>query len=260
MGFEGRALSGVFAKLDRAEEHLSELQDATEGFLDDQPCRAFVEPDSEAGLHRLKVEVRDWPPVAEWGVRIGDVVHNLRSALDHLAWVAGGDPPPNEDASGFPIFKDERKFHKKRVSMIGGADQRIQGIIEGVQPYQRGQRFARDPLWHLYRLSNTDKHRLLITSAMGSWGASYWVSSGLEEIEGNLAAALMRPITEDGQELTNWPTPSSGKTFQPGQDFQITFYVAFEPEGPAGGRPVIDELRRIQTRVRDDVVGPIAQL
>ena len=75
---------GVIAKLNRADRHIVDLGDLVERFLTSQPF-AVERVVSEDGRRHV---VR-WTRTAEIPVEIslvaGDAVHNLRSALDHLA-------------------------------------------------------------------------------------------------------------------------------------------------------------------------------
>lgn len=78
------ALSGVKAKINRAEKHLADLHAEIAAFHRSVPYEILTEEDAATGdlIKRIKI-VRPIPK--EWGAIVGDVVHNLRSALDHLA-------------------------------------------------------------------------------------------------------------------------------------------------------------------------------
>ena len=55
------------------------------------------------------------PPVHEWGAMVGDVVDNLRSALDHLVWqltLANGHTPP----AVIPLKRSDPDYWWRRVS------------------------------------------------------------------------------------------------------------------------------------------------
>ena len=151
----------VQAKLTRAGEHLDALEAAIGEFLDSEPFRPRPGADTETEESVIRIQIVRAPPVVEWGVAIGDVLHNLRSFLDHLVWHLGGNPPPNEDTSEFPIFLDRVKYRRQGIERVVGAPPEAQAIIEDLQPFQRGHEAHLDPLWSLYELSNADKHRLL---------------------------------------------------------------------------------------------------
>src|SRR6266545_3869117 len=89
-------------KLERAEVHMVELAERIEDFVQQMAAdgRLMFEfevtynPSSRCLVYALSgIE----PAPVEWGVILGDVLHNLRSALDHIAWtlVARGKRPPD---------------------------------------------------------------------------------------------------------------------------------------------------------------------
>src|SRR5438128_1457871 len=98
-------LDGCRAKLDRAEHHLDTLNAEMREFIETKTydfVTTFSEVDQETMVTTLK-ELRPIP--ATWGVAVGDIVHNTRSALDHLVYqlvVLAGAQPHN--GHQFPIF------------------------------------------------------------------------------------------------------------------------------------------------------------
>lgn len=164
-------LRGILLKLDRADEHLHALYEEFAAVLDAHGAGFFapVEFDAQTGWHVSKVG-----EFGETSSRIsilaGEVAHQLRSALDHLAWqlVEANQQTPNEHTS-FPVrlapFSGGRSF--VRVTTRGGT---LQGVppaaarlIEEAQPYHAAHP-TRNWLAVLDRLWNTDKHCLLLTS------------------------------------------------------------------------------------------------
>jgi len=92
------------------------------------------------------------------------VVHNLRSALDHLFWQLYlryiGVPKPGWETNSvqFPIESGGKGFAKKR-KRFRKIPHREWAIIEGAQPYKRRNR--KRTLGLLRELSNRDKHQIL---------------------------------------------------------------------------------------------------
>ena len=115
-------------------------------------------------------EIREWPS-PPWGVIAGEIVHNLRSALDGLVWqlvLLHGDEEPGEH-NQFPIYTTDKLKKpgkpERLASMLRGVGNTHRAFIEEVQPYlgsdsphDQNHRFSLD--W-LQWLSNTDKHRFL---------------------------------------------------------------------------------------------------
>src|SRR5262245_52737821 len=81
-------LLGPLLKLARAKEHFTELREKAEAFLATEPydwsmeTEAFTDGTRE---YRISASVDDHPPI-ELGLIAGDVVQNLRAALDQLIW------------------------------------------------------------------------------------------------------------------------------------------------------------------------------
>jgi hypothetical protein len=162
-------LTGVELKLGRAETHLAHLDRLLKDALHPDRYRISVQRDPQTTEHVYRVH--DLPTIdPEWSVVIGEILFNLRSALDHLAWqlvlLDGGTPGTQTQ---FPIRATP--FNKKG-DLIGGdlnpaiKSPKILDALEKCQPYNGditpSHPIERNPLWRLHRLNNIDKHRLLL--------------------------------------------------------------------------------------------------
>ena len=151
-------------KLERAELHLKQLQRQIRsgkhqargiGYkidYENQQLVLFTLPDI-VGLR--------------WSVIAGEIVHQSRSALDHVVWdliVANGNVPKEREA-GFPVIRKEAKYKERVDDMIGGMNEQARTIIAGLQPF--GPDYASDPLYILNEMWNRDKHRLLNFNTFG---------------------------------------------------------------------------------------------
>jgi hypothetical protein len=162
-------------KLEQAAAHLKQLELEIFAWFDKDKHRTLsIEPDPNVPLHQcLKISADDIP-VAPFSLIIGDVVQNIRSALDHVVYALANayTETLSEKAardSQFPIIGDEGQngatglgasnFQSIRQRRIGCIDPKAQAIIERVQPYHRGAIFRGHYLWKLNELSNIDKHR-----------------------------------------------------------------------------------------------------
>ena len=167
-------LSGPRTKIERAWEHRNALE--TEIFpvlnaeRDQIQMRAKLDPDS--GYHVFCVSVMPDEFLLRVAVILGDIVHNLRSALDQLAYqlvLNHYGRPPTEKLRRkvqFPIeYERKRVIRSYTYSKVSPADR---ADIEWAQPYYAPNfptRFRRVPKLHtlatLHRFSNRDKHRML---------------------------------------------------------------------------------------------------
>jgi hypothetical protein len=92
----------------------------------------------------------------------GDALHNLRGALDHLAYRLfriGAEERADAKHVYFPIFDNAAKYHAGVMEKVHGMRQDAIDAIDATKPYKGGN----DILWWLHRLNIVDKHRLLIT-------------------------------------------------------------------------------------------------
>src|SRR5262245_23363930 len=104
---------------------------------------------------------------------IGDTVHNLRSALDHLAWQlveANGGAPT--DKTAFPMSNSADAFESARGRQMKGIASDAQELIRSVQAYHS---YHNRHLAALAALDNVDKHRLLIVAVCRLDGVGYGI-------------------------------------------------------------------------------------
>ncbi|MFN2588544.1 MAG: hypothetical protein ABR613_10565 [Actinomycetota bacterium] len=155
-------LLGVKAKLDRAGEHFNALNDVVQPFLKRRPYRFTDYFDPNLRIYYLYVEPTEEMP-REIGVIMGDVLHNLHSALDHTicALARVHDPMCECTTTEFPIYTDAKEYRKKVGRTLRGVPEGAKAVIEQLQPFNCGD----DPNLHilelLRRFSNVDKHRSL---------------------------------------------------------------------------------------------------
>lgn len=156
-------LVGVRAKLDRAEDHFAALTAQVSAFLDDEPYGVKEHLDAETGGYSLSIEIRKEPPPL-LSVIVGDLVHNLRSALDHLAWqlvLANGKTPTG--STQFPIFSQQPASDselRRWSARVKGMSPEVVEQIAAIQPYTVGDNARAYGLAILNAFSNGDKHKL----------------------------------------------------------------------------------------------------
>jgi hypothetical protein len=159
-------LDSVNAKLQRAEQHMQSLQNEITAWMATEPyvTRPVVNADSTR-YSIIAYLVGKEPPLQAWTLVVGDSLHNLRCALDHLVYAiavheSGTDPPPDENKLMFPIAATLVKFNEsaQRIRTLSAP---VRDAIEAVQPYRRPHPKLPPPLAILRDLENIDKHRLL---------------------------------------------------------------------------------------------------
>lgn len=167
------SLDGAQLKVGRAREHIDALEAETAHFVNDSGAYEFyTEPDPETDGVIAKIHVHGTPPV-HLALVAGDVVHNLRSALDHLVWQVGiADNKHVSSRSQWPIVMDGKNWPSEAGDRLALLSPPHVEAIRLLQPFAD----MRDNspgvmLGMLGALSNRDKHRLpLLVAAAARTG------------------------------------------------------------------------------------------
>jgi hypothetical protein len=141
----------IRVKTKRAEQHIREIEALTSAPSDKGRVAAFIDSkDKYQGVF----------PYRQFDINVvaaaGDAIHNLRSALDHLACqlvLAAGNSPGTE--CGFPVAETFEKFEALKERKMKGMAPLAQQAIEDLRPYKKGC----EPLWKIHHLDIIDKHR-----------------------------------------------------------------------------------------------------
>ena len=164
--------SGVDLKIERADEHLRAFESELRVYVEANPITLEAKSDPDPSRERFHIGPRN-PLPPRLSLILGDCIHNLRSALDHLVMALALDngADPDDNSIQFPICTEAAFFHGgqtrsgKTVGPRGRNQVRAlrpaaQAFIEGLQPYNRGSNAWM--LTELGHLDNVDKHRQLI--------------------------------------------------------------------------------------------------
>jgi hypothetical protein len=155
-------MAGVRAKLDRLDANMEGYDEELRRYVASDPHEVVPKFDVETGWHDIFLRVGEPPRV--FGLILGEATHNLRSALDHLAWQLAnvdGDPPKPKSVQ-FPIYEKPPKDFLT-LECLNGMREPHRAMLEMLQPYKADDR--PQVLEMLSWVSNTDKHRLLHTTA-----------------------------------------------------------------------------------------------
>jgi hypothetical protein len=129
--------------------------------------------DAEADYYSVRFERVQAVPV-DLSLIVGDCAHNLRSALDHLAWhivpITFRDDPSNVKRSreiAFPITEDPTNWKSLLESKVPRISTKQKAIIRSHQPFNlQGASSSIHPLARLSRINNTDKHRVVLVTVV----------------------------------------------------------------------------------------------
>ncbi len=248
-------------RLARALYHLESFEAETAAWREEHPHRTWTELDAESGKKFLWAEIVKSPP-DRLGLIAGDCIHNLRSALDNLAFQLAlahnkGRLSNNiERYSGFPILSNDiardpeslKTFNK----MTRGIDPLAKAEIEGLQPYKRGNRFSTDPLWQLNKLDIEDKHRLPHSTRLVHVSALAFFppeSIGIDEVE------YLFTTFDSNAPIARYPAfDNTGAEVD--MDFTATFGVCFDIRAPKTlrTRSIPDTLKVIHRHIVNKVL------
>ncbi len=268
-----RPLSGAREKLRRAKHHIDALEKAYRNFLADRPYRFATKtdavatrqvevpkaqaaalgikqyypavtpstPDHTAVPLRLSEDVgiyivRLVPlPATSWGAHVGDVVHNLRSALDQLAW----ELSVHSIGSSFPNSRQNSHLNEEgNISDIG--------------------------CWLLNELWNRDKHRSITVATDYTAVAAF----ALSPAEGHAMTAEQfhetfevkplwaKPVGRfaDGMRVAQFRITRKRPGFPEAElevvvETQLALGVMFSKAPPTYGEGVFDVLKALATNV-----------
>jgi hypothetical protein len=160
-------LALIRVKVKWAKKHLGDLEVARDRFIETKPYVIESEREPHTGNDRFYV-TKLQPPPLDIGLIAGDAIHNLRSALDYLAYqlVLINHRTPNGQ-TGFPIFEDAARYEAHRSGKVEGMAQSAIDAIDDAKPYRGGNNI----LWLIHRLDIADKHHALPTTLIhvGQW-------------------------------------------------------------------------------------------
>jgi len=246
----GDPLGGVWAKIRRADAHLLDLER-----LDREVRRACeetisIEQDEASGHYVFRLGQLPAVP-DEFGVILGDAVHNLRSALDHLAnaIIVGQRMTPN-DNTAFPILTSAptRKGDGSPSfpNLNPKVDMAVRRMIDEVQPYKRATPALHD-LAILHALDITDKHRQLLLAVVGMHGAGWFGDWELETFNPNPA--------EDGAVVATFSI--NGGRPNPHNNPQLRFGVEVTDAAARGAARVMGAVDWLRDMARSYIVKDV---
>lgn len=238
-------------KLNRAKEHLDSFQRESIDWFKNYP-QPLVEVEAEDLEHTL-IYARDDFPSERLGVLIGDIVQNLRQALDHLAYSLADFHSPTmtdreRESSEFPVFWSRSGWPDAKTKKIGRLCPCAQAEIERLQPFNAGDPgYKTRSLWQLHELSRIDKHRLLLTTLLRSWPGSV-ISRG---VQWGSFEVYEQPLKR-GAKIAAFTF--RGTDPQVHVNFNVTFDIAFA-DGPLKGKGVQLALAQLESEIERDVVA-----
>lgn len=246
-------LEGVKAKLDRANEILGCLDVETSKYFSQDPPVVRLEHKNTNNEYVLIAYGEPNPPL-RFSIMAGEIVHHLRSSLDHLitALVIRNGVEPSYQHQ-FPICTSEHDFERAcKKGQIRGVSESAKKLIRSVQPFTTPTP-SNTILNVITKYDNADKHRLLVVVTAIAH-LSDGITIGINE---NIAKSLGRegkPPAIVGVEMGAQKISLEGaevfkfKFAEPAPEYQIEDaglipQLAFDKCGSLENAPVIPMLR-----------------
>lgn len=241
------SLQGPRLKLQRAKHHIEDFVAQAEALYNTDGRWFSIEHDAYRRQRTLIAKINTAVP-DHFPLIIGDAIHNLRSALDHLTWDILRPFNPAPDKVQFPFCRKAESFEsvlKNRQVKVAGEE--IAQKFRDLKPYPDGN----DLLYGLHLLDIADKHELIVPvrSRLGfdRLDIRDLDPSGPEFVIENTAYDLLKDnrlaIWEYDPRIP-WRDPKNPK------EIKMGIQVVFQTGQPFAGRSVPAVLRDMAILVR----------
>jgi hypothetical protein len=177
------AFDGIQEKLKRANENIRNLDSEISRFFQECKYPVLPDPKDKLFLEAIKYHGQLTIPL-RFSVLAGEIVHHLRSCLDHLVWQFSASEARKSTAIEFPIF-DHEPINEKQIARYEGkikgiTNPAVRDLITRLQPYNSPD-YIDSPLSIIHHMDIFYKHRELVL---------HYTTGSL------LMPASMRPIVE----------------------------------------------------------------
>jgi hypothetical protein len=253
------------ARLDWASKHLATLREAVRRYERDAPYE--IRHEFAAARYTASIYVTAKPLPMDISFMAGDVLHNLRSTLDHLAWQLalttgslspafplGGDPDSNSwryllfPLRSNPSEADSDSWLPERLRNVRPE---VKAFLAEIQPHV----LADDPqdatLWKLNELSKVEKHRVALVAVPSLYETSNLrVTVPTGGVNVRLLDLARVPLMLEQETLLVRVGFDTVPLSTPRLDWEHGIRVAFHDSlGIGPGMPVIDMLDMMEAMV-----------
>jgi hypothetical protein len=232
-------LALIRAKVERAKKHILDLEIARDRFIETEPYVIEPERNPQTGNYIFRV-TKLQPPPHDIGLIAGDVAHNLRSALDHLAYqlVLVNKETPNRSTE-FPIFDDAARYVAHSHRKIKLMSQSAQDAIKATKPY-RGRS---NSLWLIHTMDIADKHHTLLVAL---------IHVGQCSVKGPMYGRFNIPETSPPLKEGDVIFSCEPKVYE---NVKFTFDVTLENPKAIAGVPLLPALHKTANRIDDLILS-----
>lgn len=234
--------SAALAKLHRAQTHIRDADFEIFRWLRRHPYQIRKELNFNTGKHGFYISLTE-PIPRKTSLIVGDAVHCLRSALDHIisACAIAQGRSPNDTA--FPIVTDRDQFEKRVKDKARKAGALAVEQVRYLKPYPGGD----GRLVGLHQLDMIDKHRtLLVVAGAGDFRTRYLPRANHPQFEVEDSIYLLG----DTEQFV--PAPEGRESDTP-FEIGLSVEVVFGADGPMEGQPCVRSLNAMSDAVADAI-------
>jgi hypothetical protein len=164
-------MEDAWVRVRRAETNAKRLKDEVAKLRRPYPDVEMRPKDEHGEVHALIVARVPERPPKEWGLLIGDILIDLRSALDYAVYAlavahTGLETPPYDYRLEFPICKNDPLAWGQALGRhkLDGLPQKAIDYIGSIQANKPGNGGDNTPLLFLEELVGLNKHRFIPVS------------------------------------------------------------------------------------------------
>ena len=256
-------LTECLARCEWASQHLVQLRAAIRAYEQSDPYAIRHDFDSRAYTSSIYITPKTVP--LEISFMAGDVTHNLRSTLDHLAWqlALAIDPrapvfPLEDDPDGASLKRLFFPLSSKPEDSANWLPERLRGVSDDVKAFLRDVQAvaaADDPrdatVWKLQELSNADKHRVSLIAVPSLYQTDMLtIETPYSRVNSRIREFARVPCMLEGETLLVGVGYDTVPHSKPIVELQHAITVAFHDRLGIGlGMPVIDMLDMMEAMV-----------
>ena len=222
-------------KVQRAQRHIKEFDEAAERFFGRHPRQVTFQPHRKGDRYGFGVYERHAFPARHLALIVGDVIHNLRTALDYLIAECARSNGKTFNDTAFPIVKRKADLEERLKSGVRKGGPVAVQLVRGSKPYERGNR----ALYAIHKLDLADKHQLIlpvacavqVTVTAGGWN--------------NLPHADFTGVVRSTSNRGKFIPVAEGYEAAIPTEMNFTGEIVFARGRPLAGEPCIEALNNL---------------
>lgn len=232
-------------KIKRAANHIADLNDV---LRERRPFSYILETNAKTG-ERATFAKRNEPVIYDAALICGDVIHNLRSALDHAYWeiVSPFTKTDRERTrTQFPFSEAETGLGEAvKLRFADRVGDKFFAAMLGLKPY--GAPGGNEALHLIHQLNIVDKHRLLIPTGDYKKLSSDILRLQIPDMPANVTSSSFGNNRRDLSWQTNKLPSDIGVLRPPSmhifeKELDVPVDIVFVNSDPKNPRPVIQTL------------------